>query len=118
AAVSVVAGVNVETEDIGTIMPTDNDRFENDSRAAYSLINYTPGEGATVFAGVRYDDFEQFGSATTWKVGASQLWSASGTKFRVNYGTGFSAPRPIYITGGPWYSPNPDLLPEESEGWD
>ncbi|WP_221032190.1 TonB-dependent receptor plug domain-containing protein [Actomonas aquatica] len=117
SSVSVVGGITVETEDIATVSPTDNDRFANDSNAAYALVNYTPAEGTTLFGGVRYDDYDQFGDATTWKAGASQVF-ATGTKLRVNYGTGFAAPRPIYVQGGPWYNANPDILPEESEGWD
>ncbi len=115
---SIIGGLTAETEDIGTISPTDNDRYDNDSEAAYALINYAPTEGLTLFGGVRYDDYDQFGNATTWKAGASKLFAETGTKLRVNYGTGFAAPRPIYVNGGPWYNANPDLLPEESEGWD
>lgn len=115
---AVIAGLTAETEDIGTITPTANDRFDNDSRAAYALFHYTPASGTTLFGGVRHDDYDQFGNATTWKAGAAHLFEGSGTKLRINYGTGFAAPRPIYVQGGPWYTANPDLLPEESEGWD
>lgn len=116
--VSIMGGLNAETENVTTITPSRTDLFSNDSKAAYLLAHYRPQKGTTLMAGLRHDDFDQFGTATTWKAGVSHLVAATGTKYRANYGTGFAAPRPVYVVGGPFYSPNPTIKPEESRGWD
>ncbi len=118
ARFDLVAGVNIETEDITTITPTANNGFENDSQAAFALGTFRPTEHSSIVAGLRYDDFDLWGNDTTWKIGFSHYLPESGTKLRANYGTGFNTPRPVYVVGGPFYSPNPNLEPEESEGWD
>ncbi|MCC5025488.1 MAG: TonB-dependent receptor [Candidatus Synoicihabitans palmerolidicus] len=118
AAISVVGGVAVETETITSVTPSGVDGFDNDSRGAYVMAHTHLVADTTLQAGLRYDDFARWGDATTWKTGVSRHWATTGTKLRANYGTGFAAPRPVYVTGGPFYNPNPTLLPEESKGWD
>jgi vitamin B12 transporter len=115
---SVVAGLNVETERITSVTPSAVNRFDNDSQAGYLSANLRPVENLNVLAGVRRDDFDRFGGATTWRTGASYYITDTSTKVRANYGTGFNAPRPVYVLGGPSYTANPSLRPEESEGWD
>lgn len=116
--VALVAGATIETERVTTVTPFDRNRFDNDSHGAYASATLRPVEGLSVLGGVRYDDFEQFSDATTWRVGAAYQVAEQGPKLRGNYGTGFNAPRPIYVVGGPWYNPNPGIQPEESKGWD
>lgn len=118
ANASVVAGFNAESENVTTVTPSGTDPFGNDSSAGYLLATYRPEANTTLIAGLRYDDFEHFGAATTWKCGASHFFPASGTKLRASYGTGFAAPRPVYVVGGPFYNANPTLRPEKSKGWD
>jgi vitamin B12 transporter len=118
AQFDLVAGINFETEDITTVTPTSNGRLKNDSQAAFALGTFRPTDHSSIVAGLRYDDFDLWGDATTWKLGFSHYLPESGTKLRANYGTGFNTPRPVYVVGGPFYSPNPGLEPEESEGWD
>ena len=71
--------------------------------------------------GLRYDDHEDFGSKTTFRITQAFLLKDLGTKFKGSYGTGFRAPslNELYYVS-PWGGPggNPDLDPEESEGWD
>lgn len=73
----------------------------------------------TLTAGVRYDDFETVGSATTWRTGLAWMVTPD-TKVRATYGTGFAAPGSSDRYGVPAWNqlPNPDLRPEESKGWD
>jgi len=115
-ALALVAGLNVENERVTSVTDT-VDRYDNDARAGYALATWRPEAHTTLMAGVRYDDFENFGDATTWKLGASYLL-AGGAKLHASYGTGFAAPRPVYVVGGPFYNPNPGIKPEESQGWD
>ncbi|MBI1938369.1 MAG: TonB-dependent receptor [Ignavibacteriales bacterium] len=67
-------------------------------------------------AGIRYDDNEKFGSVTTYRIAPAYYFSATGTKIKFTYGTGYKAPSLYYIFD-PLYG-NPDLKPEESKGWD
>ncbi|HEY9249834.1 MAG TPA: TonB-dependent receptor, partial [Rariglobus sp.] len=115
---SLVGGATLEYEAIHTFSPPASDDFDNDSRAGYVLANVTPVEHLTILGGIRRDHFDESEGATTWKSGISYLIPATSTKLRANYGTGFNAPRPVYVVGGPFYNANPSLKPEESEGWD
>jgi vitamin B12 transporter len=79
------------------------------------------GEFSFTTVGVRYDDHENFGSETTWRITQAFLLRNWGTKFKGSYGTGFRAPslNELYYVN-PWGGPggNPDLDPETSKGWD
>ncbi|WP_045836526.1 TonB-dependent siderophore receptor [Hyphomicrobium sp. 99] len=68
---------------------------------------------------VRYDDNENFGGHTTWRVAPAYLIEATGTKLKGSVGTGFKAPT-LYqrFMVSPWSQGNPDLAPEESLGMD
>ncbi|MBW1678886.1 MAG: TonB-dependent receptor [Deltaproteobacteria bacterium] len=71
--------------------------------------------------GLRWDDHEKFGSETTFRITQAFLLRDWGTKFKGSYGTGFRAPSLYELYAPPfWGMPigNPDLDPEESEGWD
>lgn len=71
-------------------------------------------KGLTLTGGVRSDDHDTFGSHTTTQLAAA--WSLpSATVLRASWGEGFKAPTLYQL-----YSDyrNPDLQPEESEGWD
>lgn len=74
-----------------------------------------------VAANVRYDDNENFGGHTTWRVAPAYVIESTGTKIKGSIGTGFKAPSlsqrfqdyPAYFFYG-----NPDLKPEENTGYD
>ncbi len=71
-----------------------------------------------VFAtgGIRQDDYNVFGSATTYRATAGYLHQESGTKIRGSYATGFRAP-----TINQLFFPDfgkPDLKPEKSQSMD
>lgn len=67
-------------------------------------------------AGVRQDEYNVFGGATTYRVTGGYLHQETGTKLRGSYGTGFRAPtiNQLYFPG---YG-NPNLHPEKSQGLD
>jgi len=72
-------------------------------------------DALTVDAGIRYDSNEQYGSATTWNVGASYEF-VPGFVGRASYATGFRAPtfNDLYNVWGS----NPNLQPERSKSYE
>ena len=64
-------------------------------------------------AGARYDDHENFGDKTTYRVAPAYYFY--NTTLKASYGTGFRAPSlyELYSSYG-----NPDLDAEQSMGWD
>ena len=78
-----------------------------------------PTDGFTWMASVRQDDFSDFEDATTWQLGGSQLFD-SGLRLRGSVGTGSKAPTFLDLFGffPDFFQGNPDLRPEESEGWE
>jgi vitamin B12 transporter len=82
-------------------------------------------ENIYLTAGARYDDNDDFGSKTTYRVSAAYLLglAAGEIKFKGTYGTGFRAPSlyEIAYNGGPFAYPPAsatELDKEESEGYD
>ena len=67
-------------------------------------------------AGIRQDEYNVFGSATTYRVTGGYLHRETGTKVRGSYGTGFRAPsiNQLFFPG----FGNPNLQPEKSQGLD
>jgi vitamin B12 transporter len=90
-----------------------------DNTAGYFSATVHPTKESTVNAGLRYDDFETFGSAWTWRTGASWL-PVAGTKLHASVGTGFCAPSQQDLDGNPAWGMlgNPNLKAEQSTGWD
>ena len=67
-------------------------------------------------AGIRQDQYNVFGSATTYRVTGGYLHHETGTKLRGSYGTGFRAPT-VNQLFFPFFG-NPNLQPEKSQGLD
>ena len=77
------------------------------------------GENLVATAGLRLDDHSRFGSHETWRLTASYLVPATGTRFKATYGTAFKAPTLAQLyENSAWVVGNPDLDPEKSRGWD
>ncbi|MEM9500686.1 MAG: TonB-dependent receptor [Pseudomonadota bacterium] len=83
--------------------------------SVYGQVNLTPVEGLSLTGGLRYDDHETFGSATTFAASGAYSPNDGDTVIRASYGEGFKAPAlfQLFSEFG-----NPDLDPEESESWD
>ncbi|MBC7520936.1 MAG: TonB-dependent receptor [Sandarakinorhabdus sp.] len=92
---------------------TTNGRAQIDS--VYGQVVATPVTGLSLTAGVRHDDHDRFGGATTF--GASGVWIPGdfGTTVRASYAEGFKAPSLYQLQGD--YG-NQTLRPERSKGWD
>jgi vitamin B12 transporter len=67
-------------------------------------------------AGIRQDEYNVFGSATTYRVTGGYLHKETGTKLRGSYATGFRAPtiNELFFPG----FGNPNLKPEKSQAFD
>lgn len=83
--------------------------------SVYGQLVATPLTGLTLTGGVRHDDHNRFGGATTF--GASGVFSAgrAGTTFRASYAEGFKAPSLFQLQSN---FGNQLLRPERSKGWD
>jgi vitamin B12 transporter len=87
--------------------------------AIFLQDEWTPVEHVFLTAGLRNDDFDTFGRATTGRVTAAWLSAGSRWKLRGSYGTAFRSPSFLDLYGQDfYYVGNPDLDPEEAEGWD
>lgn len=110
------AGVERETSRYTTSSyggPEQRARARIDS--VYGQLVATPVKGLTVTGGVRHDNHDRFGGATTF--GGSGVWTPgdSGTTIRASYAEGFKAPSLYQLQGD--YG-NQLLRPETSKGWD
>lgn len=69
---------------------------------------------------LRHDDSDVFGPFDTYRLAAAWLLQQTETRFHGSYGTGVVFPTMFeqfgFIPG--LFTPNPNLRPEESEGWD
>lgn len=111
----IVAGTNFETSRYTISGSTLSDRVQ----AGYLSSTYKPTKQIALTAGVRYDDYGTFSSATTGRGGVSFLITPE-TKLRATYGTGFIAPGTDDRFGVPAWGQlaNPNLVAEKSRGWD
>jgi vitamin B12 transporter len=86
------------------------------SHAGFAQAQFNLWDRVFATAGVRQDEYNVFGSATTYRTTAGYLHQETGTKFRGSYATGFRAP-----TFNQLYFPNfgnPNLKPEKSQSMD
>jgi vitamin B12 transporter len=91
------------------------------SFALYGEDEWNPLSGVYLTGGLRHDDYDSFGSATTGRVTAAVLTAGKSLKLRGSYGTGFNAPSFLDLYGVDTtygYRGNPRLQPEHSDGWD
>ena len=92
--------------------------------AVFVQDEWTPVERVFFTAGLRRDEFDDFGGQTTGR--ATAAWQAvpERLKLRTSYGTGFRTPSFLELNGfapDPLYGDyvgNPDLQPEKVRGWD
>lgn len=103
---------------------TVNSGFGNINRhqqllAVFVQDEFTPVENVYLTAGLRSDDFDTFGRATTGRATAAWLVAQQRVKLRASYGTGFRAPSFLDLYGqSSFYVGNPNLAPEKARGWD
>jgi len=118
AAQRLTAGVT------GEVNRTVNNGFGDIDRrerlwAVFAEEEWSPAAGLHLTGGLRHDDFDTFGGATTGRVTAAWLADGSQLKLRSSYGTGFRAPGFLDLYGqSAFYVGNPNLRPETARGWD
>lgn len=83
--------------------------------SGYAQVVGTLAEGFTVTGGVRHDDHDRFGGATTFGASAVYNVAATGTTFRASYAEGFKVPSLFQLLSN---FGNSALDPERSQGWD
>jgi len=94
------------------------------STAAYLLDQHAQGKYFRVSGGLRVDDHDSFDPVTTWRVTPLVILPDTATRLKASIGTGYKAPSLYERYGrsatnyGTQYTGNPDLLPEESTGWE
>jgi vitamin B12 transporter len=103
---------------------TRNTGFGNINRrqqlfALFVQDEWTPVERVYLTAGLRSDDHDTYGRATTGRATAAWLSADSHWKLRTSYGTAFRSPSFLDLYGqSPFYVGNPDLEAEKAKGWD
>jgi vitamin B12 transporter len=116
-SLEIVYGVDFEESDNG----------ESRDNTGYYLEYLTDfSDSFFVTAGVRYDDNDDFGTHTSYRVSSAYLIDmadGSTVKFRGSYGTGFRAPSPyeVQYNAGPYAAPPASttlLNEEESKGYE
>jgi vitamin B12 transporter len=94
----------------------------NESQQLLALFvqdEWTPVERVFLTAGVRSDDHDTYGRATTGRVTAAWLSPDSRWKLRGSYGTAFRSPSFLDLYGqSAYYVGNPNLGAEKGRGWD
>lgn len=83
--------------------------------SAYGQLIATPVAGLTLTGGLRHDDHDRFGSATTFAASGVFTPGQFGTTIRASYAEGFKAPSLYQLQSD--YG-NQLLHPERSKGWD
>lgn len=80
---------------------------------------FSPVETLHFTAGLRSDDHDTFGRATTGRATIAWLPLPDRLKLRASYGTAFRAPSFLDLYGqSAFYQGNPDLRAERARGWD
>lgn len=118
-ALTVVFGIEHERTFASTFFPAgggsgpDTARFSVTSE--YGQVIVRPVEGLTIAGGVRHDDFNLYGSQTTFGANFAFTPNAGGTIFRGTYAEGFRAPT---LTESTLPFGNPALKPETAKSFD
>ncbi len=87
--------------------------------AVFAQDEFAPVDDVHLTAGLRSDDFDTFGRATTGRATAAWLVAQRSLKLRASYGTAFRSPSFLDLYGqSAFYAGNPNLRPETARGWD
>ena len=87
--------------------------------ALFAQDEFSPRDDVFLTAGLRNDDFDSFGRATTGRATAAWLMSGGRLKLRASHGTAFRSPSFLDLYGrSAFYTGNPALRPERAAGWD
>ncbi len=83
--------------------------------SVYGQVVATPLAGLSVTSGVRHDDHDRFGGATTFAASGVYSPNSGDTTLRASYSEGFKAPSLFQLQSD---FGNQRLRPERAKGWD
>lgn len=106
-----------ENFDMRTGATTINNRMVT-SHAGFAQAQLNLWDRVFGTAGVRQDEYNVFGSATTYRTTGGYLHQETGTKIRSSYATGFRAPTINQLFSPSGGFGNPNLKPERSQSMD
>ncbi len=87
--------------------------------AVFAQDEFSPLDTVYLTGGLRSDDFDTFGRATTGRATAAWLAVPKTLKLRTSYGTAFRSPSFLDLYGqSAFYTGNPNLRAERARGWD
>jgi vitamin B12 transporter len=87
--------------------------------AVFAQDEWAPRDDLFLTAGLRDDDFDTFGRATTGRATIAWRPLPKRLKLRGSYGTAFRSPSFLDLYGqSAFYVGNPNLRPERARGWD
>ncbi|MBM3851571.1 MAG: TonB-dependent receptor [Verrucomicrobia bacterium] len=87
--------------------------------AVFAQDEFSPRDDLHFTAGLRNDDFDTFGRATTGRATAAWLIARRMLKLRASHGTAFRSPSFLDLYGrSAFYTGNPRLRPERARGTD
>jgi vitamin B12 transporter len=87
--------------------------------ALFAQDEWTPARNVFLTVGLRSDDHDTYGRATTGRVTAAWLADSARWKLRASYGTAFRSPSFLDLYGvSAYYVGNPNLRAERARGWD
>ncbi|MGJ8642492.1 MAG: TonB-dependent receptor plug domain-containing protein [Luteolibacter sp.] len=112
--VTLLAGGFVEYTDFSNTIGTASDEVRY---GAHFGAEWQAHETVLIDAVVRWEDYADFDDQVTWRVGGS--WQAfEQTRFRAGIGKAFRTPTFLDLYGTTFGAGNPNLVAEESLGWD
>lgn len=120
---ALTAFFDYEDESYRNTFPSDPSQFAAQNRDLLGVgLEYRLNLSDSLFlkGAVRHDENEDFSDATTFSLTGSWVVDATGSRLHASYGTGVTNPtfsEQFGFTPGLFVG-NPDLLPEEAEGWD
>jgi vitamin B12 transporter len=114
---SLLAENEVDTQDVfGGGIQSDVDSESNGIVAEYRLDLF---KQLFFSASFRHDENDLFKDANTARFTGAYVHKATGTRFHGSYGEGIKNPTLFELFGfAPGFTPNPNLQPEKSYGWD
>ena len=93
----------------------------NGNKAGYVELQSKFWDRVFLVSNIRYDDDDAFGGHATYLIAPSVIVPGTDTKLKASYGTGFKAPTlsELFVNFPAFgFFANPNLKPEESEGYD
>ncbi|MDQ8727727.1 TonB-dependent receptor domain-containing protein [Bradyrhizobium sp. LHD-71] len=113
---TLVTGLEHEIESMGTAFVN----ADNANSGGYIELQSEFAQRLFIVSNVRHDANERFGEATTYRVAPALLLPVTETKLKASVGSGFKAPtlNQLFVDFLPTFVANPNLLPEESVGYD